>query len=186
MPKKTKSTLFLVREPNGRRSRSQNQEPEACSPAQVRRLRDAAVAGMCDAEWGTELGRLFLQGKISAPQYAAGKWWAGLAVRARKAIDAPKEAPTKSAFVKGLGGHDPDPDSEAGQQQAARDREAVMEFMAAHGALIGAGMLAERAVRMVCEDRKTVETHLQLLSLGRGLEWLHEYRDLTQRTKNVR
>ena len=188
MPRKIRAKLSIVpiREPSGRLSRSRFDEDMACSPAQVRRLRDAAAAGMSDPEWGTELGRLFLQGKVSAPNYAAGKWWAVLAVRARRAIDAPKEAPTKAAFVWGIGGRDADPDSDEGKKLAARDREDVMEFMAAHGALLGAGMLAERAVRSVCEDRKTVEGHQELISLNRGLSWLGEYRDLTQRTKNGR
>jgi hypothetical protein len=41
------------REPNGR---VQCQEPDI-SPGEVRRLRDAALRGLRDAEWASELGR---------------------------------------------------------------------------------------------------------------------------------
>lgn len=183
---KRKYGIFLMREPNGRLSRSHSEPSlENCSPTQVKRLRDAALAEMQDPEWGTELGRLFLSGRITASQFSAGKWFAMLSDSCRAAIDAPS-MPHKAGFVKGSGGHAPDPDSDAGRVQVARDREAVEKFMQAHAALIGAGMLAERAVRMVCEDGKTIENHSQLLGLQNGLEWLCEYRRLTAAQKHVR
>ena len=167
-----------MREPSGRLSRLSDMSIEECSPSQVKRLRDAAMRQMCDPEWGTELGRLFLSGRISASQFSAGKWFSMLSMAARNAIHPPAE-PTQSAFLPKNGGHAPDPDSDKGRKQAHHDREAVSAFMEAHAALIGAGMLAERAVRRICEDNKTIEGHLQLLSLVSGLEWLVEYRRLT-------
>lgn len=159
-------------------------EIENCSPSQVRRLRDAALNKMCDPEWGTELGRLYLTGRLTVGQYAAGKWFSRLSEACRAAIDAPA-GPRKSAFVEGNGGHAPDPDSERGQEQVAKDRLSVASFMEAHGALLGAGMLAERAVRLVCEDNKTVVGHAQTLHLRSGLEWLAEFRRLTHQAKHV-
>ena len=73
--------------PSGRLSRAGEQEE--ISPALVRRLRDQALNSVKDPEWGTELGRMFLFGKIEAPLYAAGKRWAGLAANYYRAIGAP-------------------------------------------------------------------------------------------------
>ncbi len=183
--KNRKSNLFVVREPSGRRSRAGQDEIENCSPAQVRRLRDAALQKMCDPDWGTELGRLYLTGRLNVGQYAAGKWFGRLSEACRAAIDAPT-GPRKSAFVEGNGGHAPDPDSDAGREQVTKDREAVSSFMEAHAALLGAGMLAEHAVRLVCEDNKTVVGHAQVLHLRSGLDWLAEYRALTIQNKHGR
>src|SRR3990167_6065285 len=60
-----------VREPNGRVQREREFEP-----ALIRRLRDAALRGLRDAEWGTELGMMYLQGELTEGQYAAGIRWA--------------------------------------------------------------------------------------------------------------
>lgn len=185
--KKRKFGLFIMREPTGRPSRQlTDADLESCSASQIKRLRDASLAEMSDPEWGTELGRLYLQGKITIGQYGAGKWFSMLSTSCRAALDAPAH-PRKSAFVRGVGGHDPDPDSDEGRKQAQRDREAVQSFMEVHAALIGAGMLAERMVRNVCEDDKMIEGHAQLLYLRTGLEWLAEYRRrLTGQEKNGR
>lgn len=61
---------------SGRLSRAARAVTEPASPAQVRRLRDAALAKMLDPQWGTELGRQFLAGHFGAVEYAAGrKYW---------------------------------------------------------------------------------------------------------------
>lgn len=181
-----KRKLFAMREPTGRPSRiPADTDIENCAPAQVKRLRDAAMRQMCEPEWGTELGRLFLNGRLSAGQYGAGKWFAVLSARCREAIHVPG-MPQKTGFVPHAGGHAPDPDSYEGRRQVERDRAAVSEFMEAHAALLGAGVLAENAVRRTCEDNKTIESHSQLLHLQRGLEWLAEYRRLTAQAKNGR
>ena len=66
------------REPNGRLSRATKVEIDARSPAEVKRLRDAAILGMRDPLWGTELGRLFLRNRITPQQFEAGKRWRSL------------------------------------------------------------------------------------------------------------
>lgn len=184
--KKTKGKLVLVREPNGRPSRVADREMTPCSPAEVRRLRDASLRGMQAPEWGTHLGRLFLEGKITAPQFEAGKRWAQLAAAARKAICAPAESAAASTFVPKQGGHEPDPDSERGKKIAADDRTTVQAMMEAHAILIAAGMLAENAVRTVCEDDRALTAHEQLLALIRGLSWIAQHWGLTQSPRLVR
>ena len=63
------------REPNGKPQR----ERSGPSPTEISRLRDAALAGMKDPIWGTQLGILHLSGKLTTSQLAAGKRWAELA-----------------------------------------------------------------------------------------------------------
>jgi hypothetical protein len=183
--KRKASKLVIVREPNGRLSRSTAEKVEACSPAEVRRLRDAAVRGARGEEWGTELGRLFLDGKLSAPLFETGKRWARLAKAVRDVIGAPGY-PRVTGFVEKSFGHDADPDSKEGQRIADRDRMLVQEMTEAHGALIGAGMLAEQAVRWVCEDDKAVESYPQQIALERGLTWVATFWGLLNAPKHVR
>jgi hypothetical protein len=181
-----KGLLVPVREPNGRLSRATSHEIDAKSPAEIRRLRDAAVAGMRDPEWGTEIGRLFLDGRLDAALFEAGKRWARLAVACRAAIAAPRQLPGASAFVEKSGGHDADPDSDEGRKRAARDRQIVAEFMEAHAVLKGAGALSESVVRNVCEDNKAIGGHGQMLALTSGLSWLAQHWGWTGARKHVR
>ena len=46
---------------------------EPVAPAELVRLRDAVARGLRDPMWGTELGRLFLEGKLTAEEYEAVK-----------------------------------------------------------------------------------------------------------------
>jgi hypothetical protein len=181
-----KGLIVPVREPNGRLSRATSHEIDAKSPAEIRRLRDAALAGMRDPEWATEIGRLFLDGRLAAALFEAGKHWARLAVACRAAIAAPREFPRVSVFVEKAGGHDPDPDSDEGRKQAERDRLIVAEFMEAHAVLKGAGALAESVVRNVCEDNKALVGHGQMVALNAGLSWLAQHWGLTAPRKHVR
>ena len=174
-----KRKAVTSREPSGRPSRTDPAALVACSPAEVRRLRDAALAGMQSAEWGTELGRLFLNGKINAPCFAAGKRWAELATNYRDAIGAPQPSP-KAASIERRGHTGAvDPDSESGAKQAARDRETVLNYTDAHRALSGAGMLSEQAVRAACERNELVTGVHALGLLNVGLSRLSLFWGLT-------
>ena len=65
-----------LRTASGRLSRAAKAVTQQASPAQVRRLRDAALAKMLDPQWGSELGRQFLAGHFGTVEYAAGrKYW---------------------------------------------------------------------------------------------------------------
>lgn len=182
--RKRKSGLFMVREPNGRPSR---QEPttKQCSPGEVRRLRDAAMTSMRDPEWGTQIGRLFLEGKLTADRFEAGKRWAAKVAAYHKAILARPNAP--AIAIEGRGhSHPIDPGSEAGQLEAIKDLTAISEMEEAHAVLIGAGMLAEQAVRHTCEQDEAPVGTEGLNSLDIGLLWLSSYWGLTTAPKNVR
>ena len=85
-PRKT----LARREPNGQPKRSLNRESAGPSPTEISRLRDAALAGMKDPIWGTQLGILHLSGKLTNSQLAAGKRWAELARDYSAAVGAPR------------------------------------------------------------------------------------------------
>lgn len=153
------------RTPSGQRSRA-GQEREA-APVAIKRLRDAALAGMTDPEWGSELGRLYLNNVITSAMYAAGKRWAEQAARYRHVIGA---FPVRSAALeRGVGASPLDPDSAEGQREAARHREAMERFFAAHAALSTAGDRCESMVRRVCEDGYMPLGFEELLQLRTGL-----------------
>jgi len=173
--------LIVVREPNGRVSRSTDEKEYA--PTRVRRLLDASMAGMADAEWGTSLGRLYVRQKITTPMYAAGKRWSERVSKYHEAIDAPPPNARALVLEGRAGGTPPDPDSDEGKSRVKRDTQAVTDFLAAHSVLVAAGIMAEAMVRNVCERDTQPEGHEQQIALNRGLLWLAEYWDLTNRRK---
>lgn len=173
----SKRKHMVARQPNGQ-PRREREFPAA----QIRRLRDAAMAGLRDPQWGTELGRLYLAGNISEIQYAAGKWWSEAAASFRRAIGA---FPVRSPSVEvGRGGASPDPDSEEGRKLAVREAEQAERFFEAHAVLLSAGRGAERAVRDVCERGLCSVAMSELMALRVGLSALASHRGLTGQNKS--
>jgi hypothetical protein len=173
--------LILIREPNGRASRATEEKEYA--PTRIKRLLDEAATGYGDPEWGTAIGRLYARGKITAPMWAAGKRWAEKVVKYHTAINAPPPNPKALVLEGRMGGTAPDPDSDEGRKRAAKDEQAVTEFLTAHGVLVGAGMISEAMVRSACERDQLPDGHEQLQALNRGLLWLADYWGLTKREK---
>jgi hypothetical protein len=167
MARKIGTKLSVAREPSGRRSRA-GSEPEL-APTQVKRLRDAALAGVQAEEWGSELGRLLLAGKIRAEHYAAGRRWAECVTRYRAALGAPPPHPPPIPFERSSATAPPDPASEPGQRQAAHEVAAVRELRDALAVLRGTGALAERVVRRVCEQDEAPCGMRELEALALGL-----------------
>jgi len=113
-------------------------------------LRDAAFRGLREAEWGSELGRLYVIGAISSAQYGAGRRWTEDAARWRAALDV---RPLRTANLeRGALGHPADPDSPEGVEEARRDSARMERFFEAHAELMRVGRGAEAAVRRLCED----------------------------------
>lgn len=171
--KKHKVRLSVVREPNGRLQRDEAEH----APTQVRRLRDAALRGMADARWGTELGRLFLNKKIESPMFAAGERWTKLATQYRQAIGTPRGLRSAS-LERGSLGAEPDPDSPAGAEVVTHDRMISQRFVRAHAALTKSGKLSEAAVRAVCERNECIG-YFNLVNLTAGLSALAAHFRLT-------
>ena len=141
----TRRKNLVHRQPNGQPRRSAQLPP----PAEVTRLRDAALAGMRDSVWGTSLGRLFLSGHITATQFSAGKRWAELSAKYSVACGGPK--PARSAALDPDGGSPADPDSLQGRREARRHGLTVERYLAASKVLKGMGATSEAAVRDVCD-----------------------------------
>jgi hypothetical protein len=179
--------LLIVREPNGRLSRSSINAVDAVSPAEAVRLRNAAIAGMRAPEWATEIGRLFLEGKVTAAEFEAGKRWGRLVGKYQRAVGAPRPWPKGQAFDRSTpssGDDEPTPDTEAGRKAlealATARRDIIDDMRIAHAVLVGAGMLSERAVRSTCEANEVPVGAMGLGSLKEGLNWLALHWGLTQ------
>lgn len=167
------------REPNGRIQR----EPQLPAPSEVRRLRDAALTGMRDPTWGTEIGRLYLAGKVSSLGFAAGRRWAELASLYSQALCSPSPDP-KAVCLDRMGGESIDPDSHEGRREARRHVRAVASFIDAHAALKSTSAAAERFVRHVCERDQMLVGHESLMALVNGLTALAGFWGLTEQRKS--
>lgn len=168
------------REPNGRIQR----EPQLPPSSEVRRLRDAALQGMRDPTWGTELGRLYLVGKINASMYAAGKRWGELSSKYSQALQSPSPDPKAMCFDRS-GGEAADPDSYEGRKEVRRHERAIASFIDANAALVkDGGSTAARIVRAMCERNQMLTGHHDLLSLCTGLSTLAGFWGLTDSRKS--
>jgi hypothetical protein len=175
---KRKNRLVTAREPNGRIQRSVERE---LSPTEARRLRDAAFRGLRDAEWGTELGRMCLEGAITWTMYLAGKRWREQAETYRRAIGV---FPVRSASLeRGSRSTTSDPDSEDGRKQAQREANGAERFFEAHARLITAGPVAESMVRLVCEEDISAASYVERVALWKGLRALVDHYNLTKQEK---
>jgi hypothetical protein len=163
------------REPNGRAQRA----PQLPAPSEVKRLRDAALAGMRDPLWGTEIGRLYLAGKLTSTMFAAGKRWSELASQYSQALCSPSPDPKAISLERSAGGNSHDPDSPDGRKEARRHARAVASFIDAHVALKDHGPAAARIVRSTCERGETITGHQDLIALTGGLERLAQFWGLT-------
>ena len=177
--------LVRVREPNGKPSRTHQESDYA--PTRVKWLREAAMAGMQDARWGTELGRLNLAGKITDEMFGAGQKWSEKAKRYHSAMEGPP-IDCKAIPLERCGrASPPDPDSPDGIDQAVSDLRAVLAMQEAHAVLIsGAGTLAERQVRATCEHNECPDGAAGLAALRSGLLWLAQFWGLTRDRKSGR
>lgn len=143
------------RTPSGQLSREGRNQVNAMAPAVIVRMREAAKALAIDPLWGTELGRMHLQGELSATQLEAGKRWANLA-RAHAAAICSKGI--KAMNIGGSSsGAEPDPDSEAGIKIAERESRTVDRYRDAEGRVIDCGTRVLFAVAALCEDDRPLE-----------------------------
>lgn len=138
------------------------------------------MRGLRDAEWGTELGRLYLEKTITPEMYSAGKRWRSEAAQYRAAIGV---FPVRAVSLeRGVKSHPPDSDSEEGQRQRERELDAAERFFAAHTVLSVAG--AEIIVRRLCEDDESLAGLLEYTVARKGLSKLFEHYRLTDKEKS--
>lgn len=144
--------LYVIREGTGRPSRAVAEEMRVCTPAEIKRLRNAALKGMKDEHWGWEIGRLFLEGRIPADQFEAGKRWRRLVWGWRQAYGIPASSTKALSLFQEPRSPPADPDSEKGQAQIERARALHDELRLAHGVVESYGGEAVRTLRHVVED----------------------------------
>ncbi|MEY9493731.1 hypothetical protein [Bradyrhizobium elkanii] len=135
---------LAVRKPSGQI----RMQPQLPPPAEVRRLRDAALAGMRPAEWATMLGRLYLSDKITTVQFSVGKRWADLSADYSEACQSPLMP--RSAKFDADGGSILDPDSAKGRREARRHARMMEDYTDGLRTLERSGKAALHAVRNVC------------------------------------
>lgn len=167
------------REPNGRLSRSA-MPADTTSPTAVKRLRDAALKGMADAQWGTALGGLFLAGAITDVEYAAGQRWARLVASYRRVKGIPQPDPKAVSLERYEPSEEPDPDSYEGQKRQRRAKLIMTDYEGARDALRSAGPSSERAVQSVCEAEKSLTGWAEKIALAIGLNVLAAHWHLTK------
>ena len=71
--------ILAPRKPCGQLKR-EPRDSRPLAPIQVRRLLDAAAEGLRDPLWGSMIGPLHLNGKISSAELATAKHWASRSV----------------------------------------------------------------------------------------------------------
>jgi hypothetical protein len=153
--------------------------PALPSPIEVVRLRDAALMGLREPEWGSSLGWLFLTGKINAAEFAAGKHWLVLATNYAHALQAPRQP--GSAKLDAMGGTPPDPDSEAGRKEATREALAIERYVEALVVLKRYSAAVRNAVQACCEQNSVPGGIVELKCLRVGLGALAERSRVGQR-----
>lgn len=176
----TRRKVTALREASGKVQR----QPPLPNPGEAKRLRDAALAGMRDPLWGTELGRLHLAGKISFLQLSAGKQWAEYAMRYSQALCSPPPDPRAIALGQASGRSEVDPDSYEGRREARRHIRAVESFVDAAAALRTDHAASVNIVRTVCERDETIAGHQDLIRLASGLQALVDFWGLTEAGKS--
>jgi hypothetical protein len=162
-------------------------DPEpSISPGYVRRLRDAALRRMEAPEWGSEMGRLYLEGKLNHAQFAAGKWWTMLAARYADALSL-KPHPRPVALERGSVGHQCDPDSERGMEMSKIQKRNIQRYLDAYMVLQKCGAVVVQAVRDLCEYDQSPVGHYQFTKLVEGLNVLaREHEALAKTAKKQR
>lgn len=172
-----KNRLVTAREPNGRIQRN-----PGIAPAEAKRIRDEAARKVRHSEYGSELGRLWLDDKISAPMYEAGKKWIIVAVQRSMALQGPSANPRSINVGSGGESHPVDPDSPAGLQEAKHHAKAVLAYDAALEAITKASWTA---IETVCGQSLALCGHQQLLDFRCGLMILAKLWGLTESRKSV-
>lgn len=163
------------RTPCGQISRSLVREIGGETPSAVIRFVRQSLSECSDQAYGSPLGHLLLQGKITASEFESGRRWDRLSRRYRAAIGAPRSDPTTTPFRAEIPARAPAPtdvDSEVGRARAEIDAETIAAFHAAHAIVLGCGAEAERDMRRLCEG---------LGELPAGYEALNRAKDALRR-----
>jgi hypothetical protein len=159
----------MKRQPLARRTPSGRivRDAHLLAPAVVKRMVDAAAASARDPLFGSQLGRLHLNGKLTSSQLAAGKHWAELTSDYSAACRSPPAPRTLS--IDTPGGTPIDPDSERGEKEVAYHEQITAAYLEGRHALRLAGRDAERVADEVCTQDRAPAGLSELNALRAGL-----------------
>ena len=140
------------------------------APTQIRRLLDSAATEVRHQAFGTQLGRLYLNGQVSATEFAAGKRWAEIVANYSIACRSP--SPPRTLSLDAIGIRPTDPDTATGEREMRRHERASAEYLAGRNALRLVGLEAERVVDSVCARDCALAGFGELNALRAGLQAL--------------
>jgi hypothetical protein len=132
---------------------------------------------------GTQIGQMYLRGKVAASEYSAARRWSALVADYAVACQAPREPQTAS--LEARGGTPADPDSDAGVKEARKHRRDTAAYLDGKQALRLAGATAERVVEDVCILDQAPAGLVELNALRSGLQSLAAHWS-ARRKANVR
>lgn len=174
---KYKRKNVTAREPNG-----QPQRTRSMAPSNAKRIRDEAVRKSHQSEYGSELGRLWLDDKITASMYEAGKKWLVVAVANSIALQSPSANPRSLGIGSGGESHPVDPDSPQGEREAKYHRKAVLTYQSAISSIPNS---SHRTIETVVERGLALCGHQELLDFRCGLLILANHWHLTDSRKSA-
>ena len=108
---------------------------EGPSPAAIKRLRVAAMMGMCDPQWGSVAGLCYLQKMIDDIEYEAAKRFGDLHAQYIGVIGGPRQ-PKTSTGERPARSMEVDVDTEQGDREAKRHIAVMTRYNDAHTALL--------------------------------------------------
>lgn len=154
----------VVREPNGRASRS---EPVR----NIQRMLDAVRVLGHSTRFGTNLGRLVITERITPAQYDIGTWFSDIRSAADAALGLPPRNPTAQDMnaVHGAPNGFDTPEEERAKKRAIETYDRAVSFL-------GHGSKRLAAMELVCIYDRRPDTHEQFLALVEGLDMLIKYR----------
>ena len=108
---------------------------EGPSPAVVKRLRVAAMMGMCDPHWGSIAGLCYLQKVIDEHEYEAAKRFGDLHAQYIGVIGGPRQPKTSTGEMPSRAA-EIDVDTDHGDREAKRHISVMTRYNDAHTALL--------------------------------------------------
>jgi hypothetical protein len=143
---------------------------EIASPAETRRLFNAMLHGIRDSAYGSEIGRLYLVGKLTSAEVSIAKRWCELVTAYSSAMRGPKRPAT--VLLDDAGGTPSDPSSEIGIKEAKKHERAVANWIEGRDALRKAGRGVEAVVDDVVVHDRARPGFDELAALKAGLHAL--------------
>lgn len=147
-------------------------EEQPPSPAAIRRLRNAALMGMADQQWGTMAGLFFLSKKIDEVEYETAKRFGDLHSRYVSVIGGPRP-PKTSTGERPARAMQIDVDTEQGEAEAKRHVAILTSYNDAYSLLQSIGPSTEADMIRFCSvPGESPSGHAGLLRIKDGLRAL--------------